>query len=105
MRKGRCPDCTLAARRELRRGELRQRDQDDEASRVRRIEMSTPPASTFEGQLQRLRDTRAEQKAAGAGSSWWTSKSREELSSEAESRAHTMSNTREGRKVSSTPLP
>lgn len=66
--------------------------------------MSTPPASTFDGQLQRLRDTRAEQKAAGAGS-WWTSKSREELSSEAESRAHTMSNTREGRKVNSTPLP
>lgn len=71
VRKGRCPDCTLAARRELlqRRGALRRQDQDDEASRVRRIEMSTPPASTFDGQLQRLRDTRAEQKAAGE--SWW----------------------------------
>lgn len=40
----RCPDCTLAHR------------QVDDRKRLARITQATPPATTFDGQLQRMRD-------------------------------------------------
>ena len=55
---------------------------------MRRIEESAPPASTFEGQLHRLRVARAEQKASDG--SWWATAPREGFADQAALEAERM---------------
>lgn len=63
---GQCPDCRLETGRQVRRQKLETKRKREERDRLSAIAQATPPAHTLDGQLQRMRDRKAEERGEPA---------------------------------------